>query len=180
LKEAAEETRHALPFLVKDAQTEITAIWKHKPPCSPSIWCRCRIDVLMPDLWIWDLKFTEDAALAAADRNIASNGYHIQAAANIDAVENLVEGAAGRVHFGLCFVEWQNPAIGIKRREIRGELLDVGQRQWTRAKTVWLECQATNKWPGYSSDIIEAQCPAWIASDELEQQIERNDGKEPF
>ena len=166
IKAAAELVKVHLPFDLATARTEVTAIWN-----SDGCPCRCRIDALMPDWWIWDLKFCEDATVSAADRNIASSGYHMQGAANIDAIESLVPEQAGRVHFGLCFVEWQNPAIGIKRVEIRGQLLDVGQQKWRRAKTTWAQCLAANKFPGYSTEIVEAQCPAWVAAEELESQI---------
>jgi len=37
-----------------------------------------------------------------------------------------------------------------------------------------------NNWPGYSTEITEADCPAWIAAEDMEQQISSNEGKEPF
>ena len=172
LRKAAEETRKVLPFNIEEARREVTAIWE-----SDGTPCRCRIDMLFPDWWIWDLKFTEDAVLAAADHNIAERGGHIQAAANIDAIEGLFPEAAGRVHFGLCFVEWENPSIGIMRREIRGQLLDVGQHDWKRAKAIWGACLAAQNFPGYSTDIVEAQCPPWVAAAELEKQMNQ---KPPF
>jgi hypothetical protein len=175
LREAAKETLPALPFDVADARREVTAIWE-----SGGTPCRARIDLLFPDLWIWDLKFTEDAVLASADRNIAERGSHIQAASNIEAIETRIPEAAGRVRFGLCFIEWENPEIGIVRREIRGQLLDVGKRKWDRAKRIWGECLAANRWPGYSTEITEALCPAWVAAEEMEQQIASNSGSEPF
>lgn len=175
LQKAAGWIRMSLPIDLTKASTEATAIWT-----SQDCPCRCRIDILMPDLWIWDLKTCEDASVASADRNIAAMGYHLQGAANIDGVESTVEGAAGRVHFGLCFVEWENPEIGIVRKEVRGQLLDVGQRRWNRAKGIWARCLADNRWPGYSTEITEAQCPPWIAAEDMEQQIAGNAGGEPF
>jgi hypothetical protein len=166
LQSAAFSVIQHIPFDLAAAKKEVTAIWN-----SEGCPCRCRLDTLLPDWWIWDLKFCDDVAVSSADRNISSFGYHVQAAANIEAIETLVPGSAGRVHFGLCFVEWKNPAIGIKRVEIRGQLLDVGQHRWRRAKTTWAQCLAQNKWPGCSTEIVEAQCPAWVASEELETQV---------
>jgi hypothetical protein len=173
IKAAVPRVKAALPFDLSTAQTELTAIWT-----SGECPCRCRLDALLPDLWIWDLKFAEDASLSSQDRNISGSGYHVQAAANVDAIETLMEGAAGRVRFGLCFVEWRNPEIGIIRKEIRGQLLDVGQQQWRRAKSTWAKCLADNRWPGYSTEVVEATCPAWVAGDELAKQIEN--AKPPF
>lgn len=170
LQEAAGRVKDILPSILPHAitmtKTEVTALWE-----SNGCPCRCRIDDLEPDFWIWDLKFVDDATVSAADRNIAGSGYHVQAAANIDAIESLIPEAAGRVHFGLCFVEWENPAIGIMRREVRGQLLDVGQKRWARAKAIWGQCLSTNSFPGYSTEITEAQCPPWVAGDELQTQM---------
>jgi hypothetical protein len=166
IQSASELVKKYLPFDLATARTEVTAVWD-----SNGTPCRCRIDVLMPDWWIWDLKFVDDATVSAADRNIAGSNYHVQAAANVDAIETLAPEMAGRVHFGLCFVEWENPAIGIKRVEVRGQLLDVGQQRWKRAKRIWGECLVAGKWPGYSTEITEALCPAWVAGDELAEQV---------
>jgi len=166
IKTAAEQVKKYLPVDLATARTEVTVVWN-----SNGCPCRCRIDALMPDWWIWDLKFCEDATVSAADRNIAGSNYHVQAAANIDAIETLAPEQAGRVHFGLLFVEWENPAIGIMRREVRGQLLDVGKQRWKRAKRIWGQCLAAKSWPGYSTEIVEAQCPAWVAGDELASQM---------
>jgi len=172
---ALELVKKYLPFDLSSAKTEVTAIWES---CGAP--CRCRIDAMLPDLWIWDLKFVDDAVVSAADRNIAASNYHVQAAANIDAIESTTPDAQGRVHFGLCFVEWEHPQIGIQRREISGQLLHVGQQRWNRAKPLWAKCLTENKWPGYSVDIIEAQCPSWVASDELAASIEQGGSSVPF
>jgi hypothetical protein len=175
IKAAVPRVKAALPFDLSTAKTELTALWE-----SGGCPCRCRLDALMPDLWIWDLKFAEDAMLSSQDRNIEGSGYHVQAAANIDGIETSMEGAAGRVHFGLCFVEWKNPEIGIIRKEIRGQLLDVGQRKWNRAKGIWAQSLKSGQFPGYCSDVVAAECPPWVAAQDLEQQIANNEGKEPF
>jgi hypothetical protein len=171
---ASELVRKYLPFDLSTAKTEVTCIWD-----SNGCPCRCRIDALMTDWWVWDLKFCEDATVSAADRNIAGSGYHLQAAANINAIESLVPEQAGRVHFGLAFIEWENPQIGIKRVEIRGQLLDVGNQRWKRAKATWAQCLARKSFPGYNTAIVEAECPAWIANDEFAMQMQIA-GKEPF
>lgn len=173
IRAAAEEVRKTLPFDIAAARKEVTAIWT-----SGETPCRARIDCLSPDWTIDDLKFTDDATVSSADRNIAGFGYHVQAAANIDAIETLFPEAAGRVRFVLDFIEWERPQLGVIRREIRGQLLDVGRRQWNRAKAIWAQCLAANVWPGYSAEVTEAQCPAWIAAAELDTQIANQ--KPPF
>lgn len=169
VKTAADKIRVCLPFDLAASRNEVTAIWD-----SGAAICRARIDSLHPDWWIWDLKIVDDAMLSSADRNVVSFDYHVQAASNLDGIETLAPEAAGRARFGLCFVEWENPEIGIKRCEIRGQLLDVGKQRWDRAKSVWPRCLMSGQWPGYSSDITEVKCPAWAAGEEFEQQIAAN------
>lgn len=167
IKSAAERVRKCLPKEITLAKTEVTAIWE-----SNGCPCRCRIDDIEKDFQIYDLKFVEDASVSTSDRNVSSSGYYIQAAANIDAIETLVPGAAGRVNFTLVFIEWENPSIGIKKVRISGQLLDVGRSRWNRAKGIWSQCLSSNRWPGYTADVVDAQCPAWLASEEFDTQLQ--------
>ena len=160
------------------ARTELTAIWE-----SGTTWCRARLDSLFPDFLIVDLKSTEDAAKASDGRNIVSSGYHIQAASNIAGIEANIPEAVGRVRFVDLFVEWERPHIGIIQREIRGELLELGQRQWRRAVEAWGPAVEENKFPGYSSAIEPAICPPWAMAADMERQIgieTANAGTPPF
>ena len=147
--------------------TEITAIWK-----SDQAWCRARLDSLfVADGLIIDIKSTEDAIRASDGRNIVANGYHIQAASNIEGVEANMPELAGRLRFVDLFVEWERPGIGIIQREIRGEMLELGKRQWRRAVSAWGQAVVTNRFPGYSSAIEPAVCPAWALAADMEKQI---------
>lgn len=186
LREAADAVRASLLALGYDfgkaatiGSTELTAVWK-----SGLTWCRARIDSLFADAcMIVDLKTTEDAMRASDGRNIVSCGYHIQAASNIDAIETHMPEMAGRVRFVDLFVEWERPKIGIVQREIKGEMLELGQRQWRRAIAAWGPAVESNIFPGYPSAIEPAICPPWALAADMERQIgieTANAGTPPF
>lgn len=166
LRRQAERIRACVPFLSSPGLvTEATAIWT-----ADGCPCRCRIDAL-DGFTVYDVKIFPDVTPSEADRAAAANGYFVQAAANIDGVEATVEGAIGRAKFVLVFIDPNEPEIGTIYREVRGESLHVGRSRWNRAKAKWAHCLATNQWPGFSTEIEEARCPAWLANDEADSAI---------
>ena len=170
IRKASDEIKRVSPVDFAQARTELTAIWKSGQAATL---CRARVDSLFSDHMIVDLKTTDDAARACEGRNIVANGYHVQAAANLDAIETLIPEAAGRARFVLTFVEWEQPSIGITQREVRGELLELGRRQWRRAVEQWGACVVANKWPGYPSEIQPAECPPWALAQDMEREMAR-------
>jgi len=153
--------------------TEVTAIW-----VSLGCPCRCRMDIFT-GAGIDDLKITENAAMAATPRHIISMGYHIQAASNLDAIENLVPEMAGRAKFRLIFAENKAP-FGVIRAELSGELLELGRVQWRRAKRDWAECLVNDAFPLYSRETRIIECPAWAMTEELASQLDGGSKNVPF
>lgn len=167
LRKQADRVRACLPFTAGvDCTTEATAIWTDENGTP----CRCRIDCLQ-GFTVYDLKFFEGGTPRTVDLAAAQNGYFVQAAANIEAVDTLVEGAMGRTRFVLVFVDPDEPEIGTLYREVRGQALDIGRKRWTRAKSIWAGCLKSDKWPGFSTEVEEVKCPAWMANDEMDAQI---------
>lgn len=159
------EMRKVLLVDFVQARCELTAIWT-----SNGCPCRARVDSLFTfagDLWkIYDVKTCDDAARASSASNLFSMGYHIQAAANVEAIETLVPGAAGRGLFVDLFVE-REPPYGVVEVEFAGDFRELGVRQWNRAKALWAACLESGKWPGYESKKT-VSAPAWALSEEME------------
>lgn len=177
LDELKAQVSRIMPYLPLDiltGKTEVTAIWE-----SDGCPCRARIDCLDGHT-IFDLKFFPGCTPRTVDAAAASNNYFVQAAANLCAINTLIESANGRSRFILVFVDPYCPEIGIIMREVRGQALEVGMSRWNRAKAIWAECLRTGEFPGYPRTVDEVRCPPWILADEMEQQILANDGKEPF
>lgn len=181
LRATVKEMRAVLPVDFSKARCELTAIWE-----SNGCPCRCRIDSLFsPDgpwllggkvaslangLWkIYDVKTCENAMLASEARNLFSMGYHVQAAANLDAIETLIPESAGRVSFVDLFIE-REPPFGVVEVEFAGDFRELGARQWNRAKALWAACLASNKWPGYESKKT-VSAPAWALGEEMSAAI---------
>lgn len=167
LRRQSERIRACIPFLSSPGLiTEATAIWT-----ADGCPCRCRIDAL-DSFTVYDVKIFPDVTPSEADRAAAANGYFVQAAANIDGVESTVEGAIGRAKFVLAFIDPNEPEIGTIYREVKGQALEIGRSRWNRAKSLWVRCLNDDKWPGFSTEIGEVKCPAWMANEEMDAQIE--------
>lgn len=162
------EMRKALPVDFSQARCELTAIWE-----SNGCPCRARVDSLFAlegDTWkVYDIKTCDDAARASTSSNIFSMGYHVQAAANLEAIETLIPGAAGRVEFVDLFIE-REPPFGVVEVDFAGDFRELGARQWNRAKALWAACLASNKWPGYESKKT-VSAPAWALGEEMSAAI---------
>lgn len=153
-----------------DASCEVTALWT-----SGGCPCRARIDALFGGCDIDDFKSTQDALAASDSGNIVRNGYHVQAAAYVDAIETLKPALAGRVTFSLTFAETARP-YGVIRVEVAGSMLELGRRRWNRAKAVWAECLRTDKWPGYPREVQRPEAPQWALMQDMEEQMTKIEG----
>jgi hypothetical protein len=168
VRASTEEISKACRIDFGNARCELTAIWE-----SDGCPCRARLDAVFPGL-IVDLKTSDNIAVASADRNIFTYGYHIQAAAYLDAFETLNPEEAGRVKFRLLFAETE-PPYGVMQVELAGDFIDLGKRQWKRAKGLWAQCLATNVFPGYpESKTVHA--PAWALSEAMDAAITASTG----
>ena len=174
IRTATEEIRKMLPVDFAQARCELTAIWE-----SGGCPCRARLDSLFDaEGWfVVDLKTCDDLQLSSAARNMFSSGYHIQAAANIDAIETTMPEAAGRVKFANLFVETA-PPYGVQLVDLAGDFRDLGRRQWNRAKALWAQCLAANAFPGYPPTKT-VSAPAWAMTDEMSAAIAAG-GAPPF
>lgn len=168
LIKTVEEMRKMLPVDFSQARCELTAIWE-----SNGCPCRARVDSLFitdEGLWkVYDIKTCDDAARASSASNLFTMGYHIQAAANLEAIETLIPGAAGRVEFVDLFVE-REPPYGVIEVDFAGDFRELGVRQWSRAKARWSTCLASGKWPAYENKKT-AHAPAYAMNEEMEVAI---------
>jgi hypothetical protein len=176
IKIAAEQMRGSICVATgldfSQVRTELTAIWN-----SDDCPCRARLDSLSPTLDIYDLKTCSDASTSATDRGVFSFGYFRQAAANVEAVETLIEGSAGRVKFHCLFTE-TTPPYGVIDVTLDGAFMDLGARQWKRAKTIWAQCLKEEKFPNYAATKI-VHAPAYALNDEMGAAIAAA-GQAPF
>lgn len=151
--------------------SETTMIWN----CEGTLH-RCRADHLEEDdAFIIDLKSTADANPQALERLIITQDYHLQAAAEIEALETLRPELVGRVRFVDIFFELEEPywVVDVEHSEA---MLDLGRARWRRARKRWQECLDSNVWPGYKRETgkrepLRAYPPRWAQSKEFGDQL---------
>lgn len=125
------------------------------------IQCRAMTDhVDLESPYILDLKTCTNANPNQLGRKIVDEGYDIQAAAYISAIESICPDLTGRIPFYFCFVEVGGnhlPSI-VSPDE---SMLHLGRLRWKRAKRIWRECLASNIWPGYPRGITTVYPTNW-------------------
>jgi hypothetical protein len=137
---------------------------------------RCMADHLEEDEgWILDLKSCASANPQELDRVIIQQDYHIQAAAEIEALETLRPDLQGRVRFVDVFFELDPPywCVDVEHSE---SMLDLGRHRWARARKIWQECLDTGIWHGYKKETgrrepLRAYAPSWAMRKEMGDEL---------
>ncbi len=163
LAEAAEDY---LQTKISDCLREQVIVWKEGP-----FWRRIMVDLARPDLTkVLDLKTTDASANPYACAKRAYDAYDVQEAfykRGFDAIdpENM-----GYREFAFIFAE-QNAPYAISPpiifseagQEMARQKVEIGCRLFD-------SCLASNRWPGYGSDVYIAEPPSWKLSEwELRQ-----------
>lgn len=120
--------------------------------------CKGILDYLTigPDFYIIDdLKCVADASPKAMQRAIVDYGWDIQAAAYTEAVETSYPHLAGRGFFRLTACEKKAPFACVPYT-LSGSMKMIGEQKWRRAQQLWAPCLATNTWPSYRPQAIDA------------------------
>lgn len=146
-----------------EGQTEVTAIWNEGENCN----ARARFDwlVVYPQerqYEIWDLKTTENASPAKADKAIGNMGYDLQECFYSRGFWNCRPEFAGRGKFYFLFAETVAP-FAILPYQSDGIYRGLGEQKTQEAIMLWSECMKSGKWPSYSTGIHRGECPKWMS-----------------
>jgi hypothetical protein len=150
-------------------KSQVTITWQ----AERGIWCKARLDHLwvMEDRYlIWDLKTSYDASPEGAARAMNNFGIPIQRAAYVEAVEHHHPHLAGKGEMLFLYLEPLAPFDGTANRP-DGEMRDLGERQWKRAKRRWAECLEAKRWPGYPRKIIDVAARTYLLQQDEERQF---------
>lgn len=141
--------------------TELTGIFDHR-----GVRCRMRLDHWNgAELIIDDVKTCVSANPRDIARAMVTYGSDIQAVVYPTGIETLIPETAGRVRMRFIFLE-EAPPHDVVVIEPTGKMLELGERRWKRAVDTWARCMAANDWPGYASETIRLDPPAWaLAAD---------------
>lgn len=134
------------------------------------VWIRCRTDWLSTDRRIiLDFKTTDASAKPESwiRRNLFQLGYDIQAASNL--LCNELTGGPPDARFFYLVQETEAPYL-CSLIEASPNLVECGRRKFDFACRTWRRCLDTGEWPGYGSQTVVAEPPAWemIAIEESE------------
>jgi exodeoxyribonuclease VIII len=106
---------------------------------------KCRPDAWAPTMII-DLKTTNDASPDSIRRDMASYGYHIQAAMIIDGIQAVANETI--TDFVLLAIE-KKPPYAIGTYPIGKEAIEVGRTEYLDLVNCYKRHEENNDWPSY-------------------------------
>lgn len=151
-------------LLAAEGHVERSLFWIDE---ATGMWCRARHDKSTPDrhgrLLIVDVKTTENASDAAAQRSVGNYHYHQQG--DLYCQGAIVLGLDDDPGFVFVFVEKAPPHL-VNVVVLDDEALAVGRRRNTAALRLYAECTRTGTWPGYDTDISQISLPPYYPTQE--------------
>lgn len=151
-------------LLAAEGDVEQSLFWIDQ---DTGMWCRARHDKATRDrngrLLIVDLKTTENASDAGAQRAVGNYHYHQQGDLYRQAAITL--GLSDDPGFVFIFVEKAPPHL-VNVVVLDDEALAVGRRRNTAALRLFAECTRTGTWPGYGTGITQISLPPYYPTQE--------------
>lgn len=161
----------AAPFFEPGSGTaEQSLFWEDQ---RHEIWRRARLDWVptwfYPDgkLVIPDYKTAKSADPVKLQRTMVDYGYDQQAAWYVDAARALGLAPAG-ARFVFVFQEKEPPYV-VSVVEPDELVVERGRARNAWAMSVYAECRATGRWPGYVEGIGRLDLPRWVESEFLDE-----------
>lgn len=143
------------------AKAEQSVIWQ-----DAGVWCKARPDLLADDLHtVIDYKSTGLDGPGEFIRAMAEHGYHTQAEFYRRGIYHLTRDV-GRLPRFLFLVQETKPPFMAYFVENSEAMTEVANSRIGRALGLWERCLRTNEWPGYSTDVYQADPPVWVIRDE--------------
>ena len=141
--------------LLANGEPEVTALWRED-----GCWCRARLDFLRDDRTIIDLKTTAGSAHPdKVGKRIFEAGYDIQAAFYSRGVERLTGRPPPRFLFAFLEVDLPHALCLI---EVSPASLAMAMRKVQHAIGLWSDCLRTDRWPGYTPAVWQAETPRYV------------------
>ncbi len=161
MRRALTEHPIAGPLLAKGLG-EVTLVWE-----AEGIECKARLDWLLPDDGLLELKTTRKIRPESFAREVASRLYHVQLAFYSGGLEAMRKRRPPR-HVVVA-VENEQP-FDVAVYSAGEDVLEAGRRKvdgWLRTLR---ECRASGRWPGVGGDeLIDLKLPDWALTDGLEE-----------
>jgi hypothetical protein len=131
----------------------------HDEPNDASV--RCRIDWLpRHHRVIADLKVTQDASEEDFAKTVWEQGYHIQAAVNLDAWNAVAGQDDPRTHFDFIAVE-PFPPYAVKVHRLSQRMIALGRMHAAELLALHCRCVLANHWPAYDPTVNLIEPKDW-------------------
>jgi len=141
--------------LIQNAATEQSVFWNAATHGFP---CKCRPDIMRPDLGIIaDVKTCVDASPDGFSKVCANFAYDMQASFYLAGVNS-----AQDVHyetFLFCAVEKSAPFLCAVYNA--KEIIQSGMNKIRPLIDLYAECISSGEWPGYAEEITDIILPSW-------------------
>jgi hypothetical protein len=145
--------------ILKYGQAEQSIFWMDE---ETGVGCKGRIDWLTDvsestDAGIlFDLKSTLDASPEGFQRSISKYRYYVQAAMYIDGLR-----ALGYMPKAFIFAAWEKKSpYASALYYATPEMLEAGRQEYRRLLKIYADCLSSDKWPGYSQEILPISMPS--------------------
>jgi len=120
---------------------------------------KSKMDAVLSDGTVVDIKTTMDASPRAFERSILSYGYHTQAAYYADAMN---ASGQGMKRFIIVAIEKTPPyAIGVY--QVANEAIAVGRVRVSEWLSRYVDCVSKGVWPSYTESLEVIGLPKWAA-----------------
>lgn len=125
-------------------ETEATCLWD-----SNGVACKARMDgVMLAAGEVLDVKVQDRINLRSFEYGVPAYGLHIQAGAYLEGLETVHPAIAGRTKFRFLLCERFQP-YDVAIVQLAPAYLDLGLREWHRARDIWAPCLESDIWPGF-------------------------------
>lgn len=151
----ADSLNPELAALFTGGRPEVAMFWPHES----GQWLRGQIDYLRDDMII-DLKTMRDVSTRGFERAVWDHRYYMQAAWYRRGITELTGEVLPYIIVGI------EKTTGLSQARVMGEeYLALGEAHMDRAINIYLECTATNQWPGMPVNGAPLNPPPWAANE---------------
>lgn len=155
--------------------SEAVLVWKDEL----GIFGRCMIDRWGPTPEdVWDIKTTTSGLSDRAISARVADGIDLKAAWYRRGVERLLPELQGKLRYRLIWVEQAEP-FEVRIKTLPQEAWAVGREKAVAAALWFRHGLRTGDWPGYPSEITEAEYPAW-ATPQWEARLQYDSSMRPI
>ena len=160
MRDAVHAHPEARDLFVK-GECETTIVFDVPMPMSSisSVRCKMRIDYVPTGTnIIVDLKTTRCSHPSVFLRDVIKFGYHVQAAFYWYGYQQMV---CASDDYLIIAVEKTAPyPVTIFR--MTPELIGAGESVWISGMKKYIDCTKSGRWPGYTDELVDLECPEWL------------------